>query len=79
MLKQNLKATAMPWEKHTLRVVDRHKEEKTPSVGDKLMVANKSLVVEKSLLVDHNKWQNQAELAESLRQLREANTNKEDH
>ena len=37
------------------QVVDRHKEEKTPSVGDKLMVANKSLAVEKSLLVDHNK------------------------
>ena len=46
----------MPWEKHTLRVVDRHMGEKTPSVGDKLMVANKFLVVEKSLLVDRNKW-----------------------
>ena len=56
MLKQNLKATAMPWEKHTLRVVDRRMGEKTPSVEDKLMVANKSLVVEKSLPVDHNKW-----------------------
>ena len=56
MLKQNLKATTMPWEKHTLRVVDRCKEEKTSSVGDKIMVANKFLVVEKSLLVDHNKW-----------------------
>ena len=56
MLKQNLKATAMPWEKHTLRVVDRRMGEKTPSMGDKLMVANKFLVVEKSLLVDHNKW-----------------------
>ena len=56
MLKQNLKATAMPWERHTPRVVDRHVGKKTPSAGDKLMVANKSLVVEKSLPVDHNKW-----------------------
>ena len=56
MLRRNLKATVMPWERHTPTVVDKHKEEKTPSVGDKLMVANKSLVVEKSLLVDHNKW-----------------------
>ena len=56
MLKQNLKATAMPWERHTPRVVDRRMGEKTPSVGDKLMVANKSLAVEKSLLVDYNKW-----------------------
>ena len=56
MLKQNLKATTMPWERHTPRVVDRRMGEKTPSVGDKLMVANKSLAVEKSLLVDHNKW-----------------------
>ena len=55
MLKQNLKATAMPWERHTPTVADRHMGKKTPSVGDKLMVANKSSVVEKSLLVDHNK------------------------
>ena len=56
MLKQNLKATAMPWERHMPRVVDRRMEEKTPSVGDKLVVANKSLAEEKSLLMDHNKW-----------------------
>uniref|UniRef100_A0A2N9EE51 Integrase catalytic domain-containing protein n=1 Tax=Fagus sylvatica TaxID=28930 RepID=A0A2N9EE51_FAGSY len=98
MLKWNLKATAMPWERHTPRVVgrrtprvvDRHTGEKIPLVVDKLTVADKSLVVEKSLLVDHSKWtlmfemikgmqQNQVELAESLRQLREANGNKEDH
>ena len=56
MLKWNLKATAMPWERHTPRVVDRHMGEKIPSVVDKLTVVDKSLVVEKSLLVDHNKW-----------------------
>ena len=64
MLKQNLKATAMPWERHTPRVVDkrtprvvdRHTGEKIPLVVDKLMVADKSLGVEKSLLVDHSKW-----------------------
>uniref|UniRef100_A0A2N9G5K4 Retrotransposon gag domain-containing protein n=1 Tax=Fagus sylvatica TaxID=28930 RepID=A0A2N9G5K4_FAGSY len=64
MLKWNLKATAMPWERHMPRVVDRHSGEKIPWVVDKLSVADKSLVVE---------------LAESLRQLREANGNKEDH
>uniref|UniRef100_A0A2N9HPC3 Reverse transcriptase n=1 Tax=Fagus sylvatica TaxID=28930 RepID=A0A2N9HPC3_FAGSY len=90
MLKQNLKATAMPWEKHTLRVVDRRMGEKTPSVGDKLMVANKFLgggeipvggPQQMALMFEMIKamQQNQAELAESLRQLREANTNKEDH
>ena len=56
MLRRNLKATAMPWERHTPTVVDKRMGEKTPSVGNKLMVANKSLAVEKSLLVDHNKW-----------------------
>ena len=64
MLKWNLKAIAMPWERHTPRVVDRrtprvvdrHTGEKIPSVVDKLTVADKSLVVEKSLLVDHSKW-----------------------
>ena len=64
MLKGNLKARAMPWEKPTPRgvdkctprVVDRHTGEKIPLVVDKLMVADKSLGVEKSLLVDHSKW-----------------------
>uniref|UniRef100_A0A2N9IPM6 Integrase catalytic domain-containing protein n=1 Tax=Fagus sylvatica TaxID=28930 RepID=A0A2N9IPM6_FAGSY len=90
MLKQNLKATAMPWEKHTLRVVDRRMGEKTPSVGDKLMVANKFLgggeipvggPQQMALMFEMIKamQQNQAELAESLKQLREVNTNKEDH
>uniref|UniRef100_A0A2N9FI93 Integrase catalytic domain-containing protein n=1 Tax=Fagus sylvatica TaxID=28930 RepID=A0A2N9FI93_FAGSY len=90
MLKWNLKATAMPWERPTPTVVDRHSGKKIPWVVDKFTVADKSLVVEKSLLVDHSKWtlmfemikgmqQNQVELAESLRQLREANGNKEDH
>ena len=46
----------MPWERHTPRVVDGHLGEKIPWVVDKLSVANKSLVVEKSLLVDHSKW-----------------------
>ncbi len=56
MLKWNLKATAVPWETHMPRVVDRRTGEKFPSVVDKLMVANKSFVMEKSPLVDHNKW-----------------------
>jgi hypothetical protein len=64
MLKWNLKATATPWERHmprvvdrrTPKVVDRHTGEKIPSMVDKLTVADKFLVVEKSLLVDHSKW-----------------------
>ena len=64
MLKWNLKATATPWERHTPgvadrrtpRVVDRHMGKKIPSVVDKLTVVGKSLVVKKSLLVDHSKW-----------------------
>uniref|UniRef100_A0A2N9G488 Uncharacterized protein n=1 Tax=Fagus sylvatica TaxID=28930 RepID=A0A2N9G488_FAGSY len=90
MLKQNLKATATPWEKHTLRVVDRRMGEKTPSVGDKTHGGEQVLgggeipvggPQQMALMFEMIKamQQNQAELAESLRQLREANTNKEDH
>ena len=56
MLRRNLKATAMPWERHMPTVVDRRMGDKIPLVGDKLTVSNKSLAVEKSMLVDHNKW-----------------------
>uniref|UniRef100_A0A2N9G4J3 Retrotransposon gag domain-containing protein n=1 Tax=Fagus sylvatica TaxID=28930 RepID=A0A2N9G4J3_FAGSY len=90
MLKWNLKATAAPWERHMPRVVDRCTGEKFPSVVDKLMVANKSLgggeipvggPQQMALMFEMIKGmqQNQAELAESLRQLKEANANKEDH
>ena len=56
MLKGNLKATATLWERHTPGVADSRMGKKIPSVVDKLTVAGKSLVVKKSLLVDHSKW-----------------------
>ena len=56
MLKGNLKATATLWERHTPGVADRRMGKKIPSVVDKLTVVGKSLVVKKSLLVDHSKW-----------------------
>uniref|UniRef100_A0A2N9GAK5 RNA-directed DNA polymerase n=1 Tax=Fagus sylvatica TaxID=28930 RepID=A0A2N9GAK5_FAGSY len=90
MLKQNLRATAMPWEKHTLTVVDRHMGEKTPSDGGQTHGGEQVLgggeipvggPQQMALMFEMIKamQQNQAELVESLRQMREGNTNKEDH
>jgi glutathione peroxidase-family protein len=75
---QMLSREKIPWE------VDKF------SVADKFMVADKFLVVEKPPLVDHSRWhlmfemikgmqQTQMEVAESVRQLKEVNGNKEDH
>uniref|UniRef100_A0A2N9HPJ3 Reverse transcriptase n=1 Tax=Fagus sylvatica TaxID=28930 RepID=A0A2N9HPJ3_FAGSY len=90
MLKQNLKATAMPWEKHTLTGGGQTHGGENPfgggqTHGGEQVLGGGEIPVggpqQMALMFEMIKamQQNQAELAESLRQLREANTNKEDH
>uniref|UniRef100_A0A2N9IRS3 RNA-directed DNA polymerase n=1 Tax=Fagus sylvatica TaxID=28930 RepID=A0A2N9IRS3_FAGSY len=98
MLKWNLKATAMPWERHTPRVVGQthtqgggqmHGEENPfgggQAHGGGQVLGGGEIPVggpqQMALMFEMIKGmqQNQVELAESLKQLREANGNKEDH